>query len=201
MASDISVLNLPLKSYIDDSDYLLAIVSSQCSRITVDTLLSAANQWQNISGRPYDTVDTDCFAVTVDINSGEQILTLSSNITKDFHTHSNQSIINNISENSSGELTYKGNSINGKSKNYTGTFSVDGWSTSAPYTQTVSVKGLKADVPAIIDVIVSDNLTVGLAETNAWSKITKVVTDVNTVTAYCYDGLPSVTLNFTVKEG
>lgn len=86
------------------------------------------------------------------------------------------------------------------SANYVGTLYVDNWvGETAPYTQSVTIENITSDISPIIDLIVSDDVTVGKEELAQWNYISKAETSDNTITFKCYDNKPSVELNFKVK--
>ena len=83
--------------------------------------------------------------------------------------------------------------------NLTGTLTVDGWSDTAPYTQTVTVTGLAEDGYPILDLITSADTTTGINENKQWVYITKATTAENTLTVKCYEKKPTIALNFVIK--
>ena len=93
----------------------------------------------------------------------------------------------------------KGVSINttvSASKYYTATFKASGWSSKAPYTQTVSVKGIKVADNPIVDINMStatnDNSTELL---EAWLLFGRVANADGKITAYCYEEKPIVDIS------
>lgn len=74
---------------------------------------------------------------------------------------------------------------------YYGLFSSSGWSSEAPYTQTITVEGILFDDEPVVDIDLSatgDPLLV----IEAWSLVHRCrVTEDNSVTAYCYQDAPS----------
>lgn len=83
--------------------------------------------------------------------------------------------------------------------NLTGTLTADGWSDTAPYTQTVTVTGLAEDGYPILDLITSADTTTGIDENKQWAYITKATTAENTLTVKCYEKKPTIALNFVIK--
>lgn len=83
--------------------------------------------------------------------------------------------------------------------NLTGTLTVDGWSDTAPYTQTVTVTGLAEDGYPILDLITSTDTATGINENKQWAYITKATTAENTLTVKCYEKKPTIALNFVIK--
>ena len=61
------------------------------------------------------------------------------------------------------------------------------------------MSGITADNSPIIDLIVSDDITLGKEEITQWSYITKATTGENIITFSCYEKKPSITMNFKVK--
>lgn len=90
--------------------------------------------------------------------------------------------------------------ISTTSVTYTGTLSIDSWAgDTAPYTQTVSVSGITADLSPIIDLIVSDDVATSDEEIAQWSYITKATTGDNIITFRCNKTKPTIELNFKIK--
>ena len=77
------------------------------------------------------------------------------------------------------------------------TFLADGWSDTAPYTQTVTVNNVTADNVPIVDISYSDDTTLWEAERTAYNCLTKMETVDGGVIAYCLDNKPES--DFTVK--
>lgn len=107
-------------------------------------------------------------------------------------------------------------------RNFEGVLSADGWSDTAPYTQTVTIDSITADMSPIVDIVFSAYYTytegggvskpitgdttitmfdkeLAEAEKTAWSCISKAITGENSITFVCFDTVPEVTLNFKVK--
>ena len=82
---------------------------------------------------------------------------------------------------------------------YTCTFKVTDWSSSAPYTQTVNVAGITADINPRIDIIVSDGVSLGIKEEAAFACVTRGVTGDGTLTLYCYEEKPTVDMNIMIE--
>ena len=79
------------------------------------------------------------------------------------------------------------------------TFLATGWSSTVPYTQTVTVEGITESLNPRIDIIISDNVVTGKKEEIAFSYVTKVTTGDNILTAYCYETKPDVDLNIMIE--
>ena len=79
------------------------------------------------------------------------------------------------------------------------TFLATGWSSTVPYTQTVTVEGITESLNPRIDIIISDNVVTGKKEEMAFSYVTKVTTGDGILTAYCYETKPDVDLNIMIE--
>ena len=79
------------------------------------------------------------------------------------------------------------------------TFLATGWSSTVPYTQTVTVEGITESLNPRIDIIISDNVVTGKKEEIAFSYVTKVTTGDGILTAYCYETKPDVDLNIMIE--
>ena len=87
----------------------------------------------------------------------------------------------------------------GAANAYKGVFSVSGWSSSAPYTQSITVSGVFASDVPFVDVNL-ESVSDVTATLEAWALIDRVtVADKNTVVAYCYDEKPSVAVPILLK--
>lgn len=67
---------------------------------------------------------------------------------------------------------------------YTATISASWTGTSAPYTQTVSVSGVLATDNPIVDAVLSSTWATAILQSEAWTKIQRIVTSANTLTVY-----------------
>ena len=84
-----------------------------------------------------------------------------------------------------------------------GTFVADGWKEAEDdgyVFQTITNSKVTGKHPLIIDLIVSSDIDVGTDEQNEWAKISRIVAGAGTITAYCYDTEPKISLNFQAKE-
>ena len=82
---------------------------------------------------------------------------------------------------------------------YTCVFKATDWSSSAPYTQTVNVTGITADINPRIDIIISDGVSLGIKEEAAFACVTRGVTGDGTLTLYCYEEKPTVDMNIMIE--
>lgn len=83
----------------------------------------------------------------------------------------------------------------------TATISSSGWSSSAPYTQTVSVSGITSNDKPIISIYIGDgqnSSTVKLMN-KAYSCVDRVTTGSGNVTLYCYNKKPTTTFSIALK--
>lgn len=85
-------------------------------------------------------------------------------------------------------------------KVYTATIPVGGWNgSSAPYTQTVVVEGIKNTDTPVIDAILSSNTETALQESDSWGYVSKITTNNNSITATCLEYKPEVSINIQIK--
>ena len=76
-------------------------------------------------------------------------------------------------------------------------FPADGWSESAPYTQSVSVEGiLETDTP-IGDVVPDNDPEIAVEELDAYGLVGRMDAENGQLTAYCYGDVPCA--EFTVR--
>ena len=81
---------------------------------------------------------------------------------------------------------------------YTATLSTS-WSSSAPYTQTVTVSGITSSDTPIIDVVLSSTTSTALNQLEAWGCVSKITTDSNAITATCLEDKPSTAIPIQIK--
>lgn len=138
-----------------------------------------------------------------------------SNISQNDLNNLETNINNNISNNyvkytgeqtlTSAQKTQTRNNIGAGTSNITSTdsnltFTASGWSSTAPYTQSVNITGLTStDVP-IIDFDYS-SATVETYENleENYNKILRFVSGNGTLTAYCYEAVPEIDVKIIVK--
>ena len=84
-------------------------------------------------------------------------------------------------------------------KTYKGTFLSSGWSSSAPYTQTITVEGvLSTDYP-FVDIDLSD-VSDAVSVIEGWKLVGRcTVSADNNVIAYCYEEAPAVDIPIVFK--
>lgn len=81
------------------------------------------------------------------------------------------------------------------SKNFTATIPTTGWSSSAPYTNTVTVSGILAsDSNFPVSPVYSDTLSTRTAQLEAWGKVTMIVAGDNSITVTCDEEIPTTAI-------
>lgn len=82
---------------------------------------------------------------------------------------------------------------------YTATLPVSGWSSSAPYTQTVSVSGiLSTDIP-IADVVLDVVTSTAMTQISAWMCVSNIETSDGSITATCFETKPEIDIPIQLK--
>ena len=82
---------------------------------------------------------------------------------------------------------------------YNITLPSSGWSSSAPYTQTVSIQGILAtDVP-VVDVVLSSTTSTAVSQLEAWGYVSKIETEDGYITATCFEELPAIDIPIQLK--
>lgn len=83
---------------------------------------------------------------------------------------------------------------------YTGTLSASGWSSTAPYTQTITMQGIVATDEPFFDLNMT-NATVDNAGDLAknWVLVKKLEAGANSIIATCYDSAPTIDLPMNIK--
>lgn len=82
---------------------------------------------------------------------------------------------------------------------YTATLTAEGWSASAPYTQTVAVAGILATDNPIVDIVLSGATETAQNELEAWGNISRIQTQDGNILATCFDDKLTVALNVQLK--
>lgn len=73
------------------------------------------------------------------------------------------------------------------------------WSSSAPYTQVISVENITdSDNPHIFP-IYSDNLNTAIAQKEAWSNISRAKSGSNSITFYCFEEKPAIDIDVQIE--
>lgn len=83
---------------------------------------------------------------------------------------------------------------------YTGTLLASGWSSAAPYTQTITIQGIVATDEPFFDLNMT-NATVDNAGDLAknWVLVKKLEAGANSIIATCYDSAPTIDLPMNIK--
>ena len=83
----------------------------------------------------------------------------------------------------------------------TATLSASGWTSSAPYTQTVTVSGTSANDRPIISIYLGTSPTAVnvKAQNKAWGMVDRAVSATNSITFYCYNKKPTVDFSVQIK--
>lgn len=82
---------------------------------------------------------------------------------------------------------------------YTATLTSGGWSSSAPYTQTVNVSGILATDNPIVDVVLDANTSTAMSQISAWVCVSKIVTSDGSITATCLENKPITDIPIQLK--
>lgn len=84
-------------------------------------------------------------------------------------------------------------------QSYFATLNASGWSSSAPYTQTVAVSGILATDTPVIDLDMAGATADTAADIQAaWACVGRIVTGSNEITAYCYEEAPTANLPLNI---
>lgn len=82
---------------------------------------------------------------------------------------------------------------------YTATLLSSGWSSSAPYSQTVSVSGiLSTDIP-IADVVLDVVTSTAMTQISAWMCVSNIETADDSITATCFETKPEIDIPIQLK--
>lgn len=82
---------------------------------------------------------------------------------------------------------------------YNASLLLPNWSSTAPYTQTVSVQGILATDTPIVDVVLSSTTSTAIAQNSSWAFVSKIETSANSITATCLESKPEVDLPILLK--
>ena len=75
---------------------------------------------------------------------------------------------------------------------YTGTLTAAGWTDTGPYTQTVNVPGVTADMTPVADVVLTGDKDADTLVLESWACVSRMTTAAGTVTAVYYEDKPGV---------
>jgi len=85
------------------------------------------------------------------------------------------------------------------SKYYSAILSASNWSSSAPYTQTVVISGIKSTDNPIVDIDMSSATSNNSSDLlNAWNRVGRISTNNNSIIAYCYEEKPTVDISLVL---
>ena len=82
---------------------------------------------------------------------------------------------------------------------YTATLLSSGWSSSAPYTQTVSVSGILSTDTPIADVVLDVVTSTAMAQISAWICVSNIETSNGEITATCFENKPEIDIPIQLK--
>jgi len=84
-------------------------------------------------------------------------------------------------------------------KIYTATLLASGWSSQAPYTQTVNISGILSTDTPIIDVVLSSTVSTAILQTESWGYVSKIETRNGSIFAVCLEEKPTVNIPIQLK--
>ena len=79
------------------------------------------------------------------------------------------------------------------------TVPASGWSASAPYTQTVSVEGIRAEDAPHVSPVYSDTLETALVQKEAWEMVSRAKSTDNAITFYCFEDKPTTNIPVQIE--
>lgn len=82
---------------------------------------------------------------------------------------------------------------------YTATLSASGWSSSAPYTQAVTVDGILSTDNPVADVVLSSTDSTAISELEGWGCVSEITTANGSITAKCLEEKPAVALTVRMQ--
>ncbi len=82
---------------------------------------------------------------------------------------------------------------------YNASLLLSNWSSTAPYTQTVSVQGILATDTPIVDVVLDSTTSTAISQNNSWAFVSKIETSADSITATCLESKPEVDLPIQLK--
>jgi hypothetical protein len=84
-------------------------------------------------------------------------------------------------------------------KVFSATLNAESWSSSAPYTQTVSVSGVLPTDNPLVDIVLSSTTATAKNEATAWGCVSKITTASDAITATCLEEKPTVNMTIQLK--
>lgn len=82
---------------------------------------------------------------------------------------------------------------------YNASLLLSNWSSTAPYTQTVSVQGILATDTPIVDIVLDSDTSTAISQISSWAFVSKIETSTNSITATCLESKPEVDLPIQLK--
>lgn len=82
---------------------------------------------------------------------------------------------------------------------YTATLLSSGWSSSVPYTQTVSVSGILSTDTPIADVVLDVVTSTAMTQISAWMCVSNIETADDSITATCFETKPEIDIPIQLK--
>lgn len=89
--------------------------------------------------------------------------------------------------------------VDAKHLTATATLPASGWSSSAPYTQTVTVAGVLATDAPHVSPVYSDTLATAQAQKEAWEAVSKAVAAAGGITFSCFEDKPTTDIPIQVE--
>lgn len=82
---------------------------------------------------------------------------------------------------------------------FTATLLSSGWSSSAPYIQTVSVSGILSTDTPIADVVLDVVTSTAMTQISAWMCVSNIETSDGSITATCFETKPEIDIPIQLK--
>ena len=172
--------------------------------------------WGKISGSIADQTDlvhqleskattSDMNALRVQLNNKADASDLNDLISQ-IDSKANATDLNNLrtvvdSKASTTDLNNLSTLVNEKAttKVFSATLNAESWSSSAPYTQTVSVSGVLSTDNPLVDIVLSSTTATAKNEAAAWGCVSKITTASDAITATCLEEKPTVNMTIQLK--
>lgn len=172
--------------------------------------------WGKISGSIADQTDlvhqleskattSDMNALRVQLNNKADASDLNDLISQ-IDSKANATDLNNLrtvvdSKASTTDLNNLSTLVNEKAttKVFSATLNAESWSSSAPYTQTVSVPGVLSTDNPLVDIVLSSTTATAKNEVAAWGCVSKITTASDAITATCLEEKPTVNMTIQLK--
>lgn len=87
----------------------------------------------------------------------------------------------------------------GVTAEYTATLSTSWTGSSAPYSQNVTVTGIKSSDNPIVDVVLSSTTSTAKNQLEAWGCVSRITTSSNQITAYCLEDKPTTSIPIRLR--